>query len=85
MPKKRLKVPRNEGGVAFDDAVYGTIEKKYSDLEDFIIVRSNGKPLYILSNAVDDIRDKVTHIIRGQDAVADRLERSASLFEEPTN
>ncbi len=66
----RLKIPRNEGGVAFDDAVYGTIEKKYSDLEDFIIVRSNGKPLYILSNAVDDIRDKVTHIIRGQDGLA---------------
>ncbi len=66
----RLKIPDKKGGVVFEDAVYGGIEKKYADLEDFIIVRSNGKPLYVLSNAVDDIRDKVTHIIRGQDGLA---------------
>lgn len=66
----RLKIPEGEGAVIFDDAVYGRIEKKHGDIEDFIIVRSNGKPLYVLSNAVDDIRDKVTHIIRGQDGLA---------------
>jgi glutamyl-tRNA synthetase len=66
----RLKVPRKSGAVVFDDVVYGSIEKKYRDLEDFVIVRSNGKPLYILSNAVDDIRDGVTHMIRGQDGLA---------------
>lgn len=66
----RLKIPEGDGSVIFDDAVYGRIEKKHKDLEDFIIVRSNGKPLYVLSNAVDDIRDKVTHIIRGQDGLA---------------
>jgi len=38
--------------------------------EDFIIVRSIGKPLYVLCNAVDDIRDGITHIIRGQDGLA---------------
>ncbi len=66
----RLKVPDGSGSVVFDDVVYGTIEKKHADIEDFVIVRSNGKPLYVLSNAVDDIRDKVTHIIRGQDGLA---------------
>lgn len=66
----RLKIPEGPGSVVFDDTVYGTIEKKYDDLEDFVIVRSNGKPLYILSNTVDDIQDKVTHIIRGQDGLA---------------
>ncbi|MHC4791723.1 MAG: glutamate--tRNA ligase, partial [Planctomycetota bacterium] len=66
----RLKVPRRDGGVVFEDMVYGVIEKKYDDLEDFVIVRSNGQPLYVLSNAVDDIRDGVTHIIRGQDGLA---------------
>jgi glutamyl-tRNA synthetase len=66
----RFKVPSGPGGVVFDDAVYGTIEKKYRDLEDFVIVRSNGQPLYVLSNAVDDIRDRITHIIRGQDHLA---------------
>jgi len=66
----RLRVPRAEGAVRFKDEVYGSIEKKYADLEDFVIVRSNGQPLYVLSNAVDDIRDGVTHIIRGQDHLA---------------
>lgn len=66
----RIKVPRGPGAVVFDDAVYGTVEKKYQDIEDFIIVRGNGQPLYALSNAVDDIRDGITHIIRGQDGLA---------------
>ena len=66
----RFKVPRGPGGVVSKDAVYGVIEKKYRDIEDFVIVRSNGSPLYVLSNAVDDIRDRITHVIRGQDHLA---------------
>ncbi len=66
----RLKVPRVEGAVRFKDEVYGFIEKRYEDIEDFVIVRSNGRPLYVLSNAVDDIHDGITHIIRGQDGLA---------------
>ncbi len=66
----RFKVPRGPGGVVFEDAVYGIVEKKYRDIEDFVIVRSNGSPLYVLSNAVDDIRDRITHVIRGQDHLA---------------
>ena len=66
----RMKVPKGEGSIIFDDIVYGRIEYKYEDIEDFVIVRSNGQPLYLLSNAVDDIRDKVTHVIRGQDGLS---------------
>ena len=66
----RLKVPREEGAICFEDAVYGYIEKRYEDIEDFVIVRSNGQPLYILSNSVDDIRDRISHIIRGQDGLS---------------
>jgi len=66
----RFKVPRGEGFVGFEDIVYGIIEKKYEDIEDFVIVRSNGRSLYILSNVVDDIRDRITHVIRGQDGLA---------------
>jgi glutamyl-tRNA synthetase len=66
----RFKVPRGPGGVVFEDAVYGILEKKYRDIEDFVIVRSNGSPLYLLSNAVDDTRDRITHVIRGQDHLA---------------
>ena len=66
----RMKVPRGQGSVRFEDTVYGTIEYKYEDIEDFVIVRSNGQPLYLLSNTVDDIRDRITHIIRGQDGLS---------------
>jgi len=66
----RMKVPSEEGSVSFEDIVYGTIENKYKDIEDFVIVRSNGQPLYLLSNAVDDIRDRITHVIRGQDGLS---------------
>ena len=66
----RFKVPRGEGGVSFKDEVYGGIERAYHDIEDFVIVRSNGLPLYLLCNVVDDIRDRITHVIRGQDGLA---------------
>ena len=67
----RFKVPREPGSlVAFDDAVYGRMEKKGQDIEDFVIVRSDGRPLYILSNAVDDATDRITHVIRGADHLA---------------
>ncbi|MBW1750332.1 MAG: glutamate--tRNA ligase, partial [Deltaproteobacteria bacterium] len=63
----RFKVPQKEGKVAYQDKVLGIIERAYDDIEDFVIVRSNGKPLYLLCNVVDDIRDRISHIIRGQD------------------
>ncbi len=66
----RFKVPEGPGVVSFDDVVYGKIERRFEDIEDFVIVRSNGSPLYLLSNAIDDIRDRITHVIRGQDGLA---------------
>lgn len=53
--------------VNFDDKVLGNVARTYGDIEDFVIVRSNGKPLYLLCNVVDDIRDRISHVIRGQD------------------
>lgn len=62
----RLKVP--EGGVSrFEDIVYGTQERDYSDIEDLVLIRSDGHPLYNLSVVVDDIEMRITHVIRGQD------------------
>ncbi len=66
----RFKVPDGEGSVSFRDAVYGNMEKRFKDIEDFVIVRSSGAPLYLLCNAVDDIKDRITHVIRGQDGLA---------------
>ncbi len=69
----RFKVPRREGVIGYTDKVLGRIEKAYKDIEDFVIVRSNGRPLYLLCNVVDDIRDGITHIIRGQDHLTNTI------------
>ncbi len=66
----RFKVPQEPGKVGFDDQVYGRVERAYEDIEDFVIVRSNGMPLYLLCNVVDDIRDRISHVIRGQDGLS---------------
>ena len=67
----RFKVPRDECPlIAFEDSVYGRIEKRARDIEDFVILRSDETPLYILSNAVDDSLDRISHVIRGADGLA---------------
>ena len=76
----RFKVPKRSGKIGYDDKVLGRIEKDYSEIEDFVIVRSNGRPLYLLCNVVDDIRDRITHIIRGQDHMANTI-RQILLYE----
>jgi len=63
----RFKVPRDSRKVEWDDAVFGTEARAHADIEDFVILRSNGTPVYVLSNMVDDHRDRITHVIRGQD------------------
>jgi glutamyl-tRNA synthetase len=63
----RMKVPSGDGFVSYDDKVLGTMRRNYADIEDFVVVRSNGKPLYLLCNVVDDIRDRISHVVRGQD------------------
>lgn len=63
----RFKVPQKPGMVVFEDKVIGRVARAYTDIEDFVIVRSNGLPLYLLCNVVDDIRDRISHVIRGQD------------------
>ncbi len=66
----RFAVPEGPGSVRFSDIVYGDMERNLEDIEDFVILRSDGTPLYLLSNAVDDIHDGITHVIRGQDGLA---------------
>lgn len=62
----RFKVPE-EGKTSFEDAVYGLQERDYKDIEDLVLLRSDGHPLYNLSVVVDDIEMNITHVIRGQD------------------
>jgi glutamyl-tRNA synthetase len=62
----RLKVPP-EGQTKFDDIVYGLQERSHSEIEDLVLLRSDGHPLYNLSVVIDDIAMGITHVIRGQD------------------
>jgi len=62
----RLKVPP-EGQTRFDDIVYGPQERDHAEIEDLVLLRSDGHPLYNLSVVIDDIAMGITHVIRGQD------------------
>jgi len=62
----RLKVA-HEGRTQFDDAVYGPQQRDYTEIEDLVLVRSDGHPLYNWSVVLDDIEMKITDVIRGQD------------------
>ena len=62
----RLKVPET-GKTAFDDAVYGLQERDYSEIEDLVLLRSDGHPLYNLAVVCDDLEMEITDVIRGQD------------------
>ncbi|MBN2301591.1 MAG: glutamate--tRNA ligase [Lentisphaerae bacterium] len=55
--------------VVFNDEIKGELAKKAKDLQDFVIVRSDGAPVFHLANIVDDIDMKITHVIRGDDHV----------------
>ena len=62
----RLKVAV-EGNTKFHDIVYGPQERSHSEIEDLVLLRSGGHPLYNLSVVIDDILMGITHVIRGQD------------------
>lgn len=62
----RLKVA-TDGTSRFTDVVYGEQERNYSEIEDLVLLRSDGHPLYNLSVVLDDIEMAITHVVRGQD------------------
>ena len=62
----RFAVPES-GSTFFADAVFGRVEFANTELEDFVLLRSDGVPTYHLSVVVDDIDMRMTHILRGAD------------------
>ncbi len=62
----RFAVPES-GNTFFDDAVFGRVEFANTELEDFVLLRSDRIPTYHLSVVVDDIDMRMTHIVRGAD------------------
>lgn len=65
----RFVVP-DGGSTSFDDAVFGKVEFANAEIEDFVLLRSDGIPTYHLSVVADDIDMRLTHIIRGADHIS---------------
>lgn len=65
----RFAVPET-GATSFEDAVFGRIEFANSEIEDFVLLRSDGIPTYHLSVVADDVDMRLTHIIRGADHIS---------------
>lgn len=62
----RQKMPQ-EGTTTFTDAVYGTITVENSELDDQILIKSDGMPTYNFANVVDDHLMDITHVVRGSE------------------
>jgi glutamyl-tRNA synthetase len=69
----RFKMPSTEGTVSFDDLVLGKISKEYSDLDDWVMLRADGIPLYNYGCVIDDHMMEITLVSRGQEHVNSTL------------
>lgn len=64
----RFRAP-DEGTTSFTDLVRGEVVFENATIEDFVLLRSNGFPVFLLSNALDDAAMGITHVVRGEDHV----------------
>jgi glutamyl-tRNA synthetase len=62
----RFRVP-DSGATVVHDVVRGEVEFPHGAIEDFVVAKSSGDPLFVLANVVDDIDMRITHVIRGED------------------
>ena len=74
----RFKNPQS-GAVSFSDEVYGDIHVENSELDDLILVRSDGHPTYNFAVVIDDWDMEITHVIRGDDHI-NNTPRQINLF-----
>jgi glutamyl-tRNA synthetase len=65
----RIRMP-DEGVTRWDDAIKGRIEFPNVELEDLVLVRSDGRPTYNFASPLEDWLDGITHVIRGDDHVS---------------
>ena len=66
----RFKIPDVHGETSWDDAVHATITFPNKDIEDFVILRSDGTPIYNLAVVSDDIDMRITLVMRGDDHIS---------------
>lgn len=65
----RFRMPE-DGVTGWDDAIRGRIEFPNAELEDLVLVRSDGRPTYNFASPVEDWLDEITHVIRGDDHIS---------------
>jgi glutamyl-tRNA synthetase len=65
----RFRMP-DDGTTAFDDVVLGRIEVPNVEIEDLVLVRSDGRPTYNFASPLEDMWDGITHVIRGPDHIS---------------
>ena len=64
----RFRAP-DDGETTFTDVIRGEVRFDNATIEDFVLLRSSGLPVFLLSNAMDDARMGITHVVRGEDHV----------------
>ena len=62
----RFRVP-DSGTTVVHDVIRGDVVFPHEAIEDFVVVKSSGAPLFVLANVVDDVAMDITHVIRGED------------------
>lgn len=62
----RFRVP-DDGVTVVDDLVRGRVEFEHRHLEDFVLLRGNGSPMFLLANVVDDLAMGITHVVRAEE------------------
>lgn len=70
----RFRVPET-GRTSFDDKVFGHIEVENRDVEDFVLLRSDGQPTYHLGVVADDLDMRITHVVRGADHISNTFKQ----------
>ena len=65
----RFRSP-DEGETVVHDLIRGDVAFAHDTVEDFVIVRSDGSPGFYLPNAVDDVEQRITHVVRGEDLLS---------------
>jgi glutamyl-tRNA synthetase len=65
----RFRMP-DEGTTSWDDVVRGRVEVPNETIEDVVLVRSDGRPTYNFASPMEDVWDRITHVIRGDDHIS---------------
>ncbi len=61
----RFRVP--EGAIVVRDLIRGEVSFDHAAIEDFVVLRGNGTPLFLIANVVDDVDQRISHVIRGEE------------------